>query len=195
MARWRTPASRRAYDGLGFPPCGADELAGVLRPAQCRRCPRKRWHGEVISSLKRDGKPVDAICAGGLCGVQGADATMPRPASSNMGCRPTQWRYAAMYKPFHLIGLNCRFRCSNVAAARRADGSCRRLARRRGGGRQARAESRRDARREGAIRSMPSPFRRRAASRSAACRSGSPITSSSSVTWRGRIPWTARRRA
>ncbi len=48
-------------------------------------------------------------------------------------------RYAAMYKPFHLIGLELSISVLNVALRGEPTGSCRGLARRRRCGRQARA--------------------------------------------------------
>ena len=45
------------HDGLGFPPCGADDLASVLRPASRRRARRRRdGRGGVVA--RRDGQPV-----------------------------------------------------------------------------------------------------------------------------------------
>ena len=47
------------HDGLGFPPCGADDLAGVLRPKALGGVLEGDGLVEVVSSLKRDGRPVE----------------------------------------------------------------------------------------------------------------------------------------
>src|SRR5512134_2438311 len=47
-----------APEGLSFPPCGADDLARVLKPAAEGGRLHHRGQVEVISSLERDGRPV-----------------------------------------------------------------------------------------------------------------------------------------
>ena len=44
--------------GLSFPPCGADELATVLRPRERGGVLERAGQVEVVSSLRRDGAPV-----------------------------------------------------------------------------------------------------------------------------------------
>ena len=46
-------------DGLDFPPCGVDELADVLRPRTFGGEMDGDGMVEVVSSLKRDGEPVE----------------------------------------------------------------------------------------------------------------------------------------
>src|SRR5271169_146961 len=46
------------HDGLHFPPCGADELASVLRAKDSGGALAADGVVEVVSSLQRDGKPV-----------------------------------------------------------------------------------------------------------------------------------------
>src|ERR1700692_5149023 len=47
------------HDGLVFPPCGADELASVLRPKALGGVLAGDGVVEVVSSLKRNGEPVE----------------------------------------------------------------------------------------------------------------------------------------
>ena len=47
-----------APDGLGFPPCGADDLQHVLRPRDAGGALQHAGQVEVVSSLERDGRPV-----------------------------------------------------------------------------------------------------------------------------------------
>ena len=48
------------HDGLGFPPCGADDLASVLRPRHLGGALAGDGMVEVVSSLRRDGRPGGA---------------------------------------------------------------------------------------------------------------------------------------
>jgi predicted homoserine dehydrogenase-like protein len=50
---------------------------------------------------------------------------MPRRASKNTDCQPTTGRYAAMYKPYHLIGLELPISVLNVALRGEPTGTCR----------------------------------------------------------------------
>ena len=45
-------------DGLRFPPCGKEDLAHVLRPAEVGGQLHHKGQVEVVSSLERDGRPV-----------------------------------------------------------------------------------------------------------------------------------------
>src|SRR6201990_2129295 len=45
-------------DGLAFPPCGADDLASVLRPSAGGGVLAQSGMVEVVSSMHRDGRPV-----------------------------------------------------------------------------------------------------------------------------------------
>jgi len=93
-------------DGLGFPPCGVDDLAHVLRP----RAVGGRLEGpgmvETVSSLESDGRPVFRDLRWGVYVVLEAPNDYAAACFRQYGL-PTDatGRYAAMYKPFHLIGL------------------------------------------------------------------------------------------
>jgi predicted homoserine dehydrogenase-like protein len=93
-------------DGLGFPPCGADELASVLRPKALGGALEHDGMVEVVSSLNRDGSPVVRDLRWGVYVVFKAQSDYAAACFKQYGL-PTDptGRYAAMYKPFHLIGL------------------------------------------------------------------------------------------
>src|ERR1700694_4262080 len=57
------------HDGLVFPPCGADELAGVLRPKTLGGVLAGDGVVEVVSSLKRNGQPVERDLRWGVYAV------------------------------------------------------------------------------------------------------------------------------
>ena len=113
------------HDGLSFPPCGADDLASVLRPRQLGGVLAADGMVEVVSSLRRDGQRSRSICAGASCGVQGGER-LRRGRFKQYGL-PTDatGRYAAMYKPYHLIGLELSISVLNVALRGEPTGSCR----------------------------------------------------------------------
>jgi len=114
------------HDGLGFPPCGADELAGVLRPKALGGVLDGDGLVEVVSSLQRDGQPVERDLRWGVYVVFKAQNDYAAACFKQYGL-PTDdtGRYAAMYKPFHLIGLELSISVLNVALRGEPTGSCR----------------------------------------------------------------------
>jgi predicted homoserine dehydrogenase-like protein len=112
-------------DGLGFPPCGADELASVLRPQALGGALAGDGLVEVISSLNRDGSPVPRDLRWGVYVVLKAQNDYAASCFKQYGL-PTDpsGRYAAMYKPFHLIGLELSISVLNVAMRGEPTGSC-----------------------------------------------------------------------
>jgi predicted homoserine dehydrogenase-like protein len=93
-------------DGLAFPPCGVDDLAHILRPRSVGGQLDGSGMVEVISSLERDGRPVFRDLRWGVYVVLEAPNDYAAACFAQYGL-PTDatGRYAAMYKPFHLIGL------------------------------------------------------------------------------------------
>jgi predicted homoserine dehydrogenase-like protein len=114
------------HDGLGFPPCGADDLANVLRPQALGGVLADDGMVEVVSSLKRDGQPVARDLRWGVYVVFKANNDYAAACFKQYGL-PTDvtGRYAAMYKPFHLIGLELSISVLNVALRGEPTGSCR----------------------------------------------------------------------
>ncbi len=114
------------HDGLGFPPCGADELASVLRPRALGGVLDRDGMVEVVSSLRRDGQPVPRDLRWGVYVVLKAQNDYAAACFRQYGL-PTDatGSYAAMYKPFHLIGLELSISVLNVALRGEPTGSCR----------------------------------------------------------------------
>ncbi len=93
-------------DGLLFPPCGVDDLPHVLRPASEGGVLARSGTVEVVSSLERDGRPVFRDLRWGVYCVFAAPDDYVRRCFAEYGLRTdASGRYAAMYKPYHLIGL------------------------------------------------------------------------------------------
>ena len=95
-----------APDGLGFPPCGADDLQHVLRPRDTGGALHHAGQVEVVSSLERDGRPVYRDLRWGVYVVIEAPNDYAAASFQQYGLlTDDSGRYAAMYKPYHLIGL------------------------------------------------------------------------------------------
>jgi predicted homoserine dehydrogenase-like protein len=93
-------------DGLLFPPCGVDDLPHVLRPKADGGVLEQSGMVEVVSSLERDGRPVFRDLRWGVYVVIEAPTPYAAACFKQYGLRTdASGRYAAMYKPFHLIGL------------------------------------------------------------------------------------------
>ena len=92
--------------GLLFPPCGVDDLPQVLRGTAAGGALERDGMVEVVSSLERDGRPVFRDLRWGVYVVLKAPNDYARACFKEYGLKTdaSGW-YAAMYKPYHLIGL------------------------------------------------------------------------------------------
>jgi predicted homoserine dehydrogenase-like protein len=92
--------------GMHFPPAGIERLPEVLKPAEDGGVLHHSGVVEVVSSLDRDGRPVTNDLRWGVYVV----ITSPRPylrrcfAEYGMPVDRTG-AYAAMYRPYHLVGM------------------------------------------------------------------------------------------
>lgn len=95
-----------AAGGLAFPPCGVDDLARVLKPRAEGGCLDHRGQVEVVSSLARDGSRVERDLRWGVYVTFAADSDYVKRCFGEYGlATDDSGNYAAMYKPYHLIGL------------------------------------------------------------------------------------------
>ncbi len=93
-------------DGLGFPAAGVDDLAHILRPKADGGVLSGTGQVEVVSSLERDGRPVFRDLRWGVYVVIEAPNDYAAACFRQYGMNTDRTgRYSAMYKPFHLIGL------------------------------------------------------------------------------------------
>src|SRR5246500_555629 len=92
--------------GLLFPACGVDDLPHVMRPREDGGVLEKSGVVEVVSSLERDGRPVFRDLRWGVYAVLEAPNDYAADCFRQYGLKTdSSGRYAAMYKPYHLIGL------------------------------------------------------------------------------------------
>jgi hypothetical protein len=107
-----------APDGLAFPACGVDDLPHLLRPAADGGVLHHRGQVEVISSLERDRRSVFRDLRWGVYVTFAADSDYVRRCFKEYGLHTdASGNFSAMYKPYHLIGLELGI---SVAEQRRA---------------------------------------------------------------------------
>jgi predicted homoserine dehydrogenase-like protein len=95
-----------APDGLEFPACGVDDLARLMRPRSEGGVLHHRGQVEVVSSIERDGRPVFRDLRWGVYVTFAADSDYVRRCFREYGLvTDSSGNYTAMYKPYHLIGL------------------------------------------------------------------------------------------
>lgn len=114
--------------GLSFPPCGVDDLAHVLRPRAVGGQLDASGMVETISSLERDGRPVFRDLRWGVYVVIEAPNDYAAACFAQYGL-PTDstGRFASMYKPFHLIGLELSISVLSAALRGEATGQSREM--------------------------------------------------------------------
>jgi predicted homoserine dehydrogenase-like protein len=113
-------------DGLQFPPCGVDDLAHVLRPRALGGMLDHDGMVEVVSSLERDGRGVFRDLRWGVYVVLKAPTDYAAACFKQYGLpADATGRYAAMYKPFHMIGLELSISVLNAALRSEATGATR----------------------------------------------------------------------
>lgn len=93
-------------DGLAFPAAGMDDLAHILRPRSEGGQLESKGMVEVVTSIERDGRPVFRDLRWGVYVVIEAPNDYAAACFKQYGMNTdSTGRYSAMYKPFHLIGL------------------------------------------------------------------------------------------
>lgn len=111
-------------EGLAFPPCGVDDLPHVLRPRSAGGVLESAGTVEVVSSLERDGRPVFRDLRWGVYVVLEAPNDYAAACFAQYGLKTdASGRYAAMYKPFHLIGLELNISILNAVLRGEATGT------------------------------------------------------------------------
>jgi predicted homoserine dehydrogenase-like protein len=111
-------------DGLGFPPCGADDLARVLRPRDAGGVLERAGQVEVVSSLARDGTPVARDLRWGVYVVFEAPSDYAARCFAEYGLVTDETgRYSALFRPYHLIGLELGISVASVGLRREPTGA------------------------------------------------------------------------
>jgi predicted homoserine dehydrogenase-like protein len=110
-------------DGLAFPPCSSDDLQSVLIPNTHGGVLERSGTVEVVSSLHRDGSDVERDLRWGVYVVFEAPNDYAAACFEQYGL-PTDasGRYAALYRPYHLIGLELNVSIINAVLRGEATG-------------------------------------------------------------------------
>jgi predicted homoserine dehydrogenase-like protein len=113
-------------DGLSFPACGTDDLPRILITRGDGGVLPTRGMVEVVSSLERDGRPVFRDLRWGVYVVFEAPTDYVRKCFAEYGLlTDPSGRFAAMYKPYHLIGLELGISVCNAVLREEATGMTR----------------------------------------------------------------------
>jgi predicted homoserine dehydrogenase-like protein len=106
MASVANATGLSAPTGLRFPAVGVDDLSRILIPKADGGILDTRGQVEVISSLERDTRPVFRDLRWGVYVTFAADSEYVARCFREYGLvTDPSGQYSAMYKPYHLIGL------------------------------------------------------------------------------------------
>uniref|UniRef100_UPI0022EAD55B NAD(P)H-dependent oxidoreductase n=1 Tax=Falsiroseomonas oryzae TaxID=2766473 RepID=UPI0022EAD55B len=113
-------------DGLGFPPCGTSQLPNVLRPHNEGGVLPRKGMVEVVSSLNRDGSPIADDLRWGVYVVFEGETDYARRCFAEYGvATDDSGRYAALWRPYHFIGLELGVSVASAALRREPTGCAR----------------------------------------------------------------------
>ena len=111
-------------NGLEFPPCGVDDLPYIFRPISEGGILTQKGTVEVVSSVERDGRPVFRDLRWGVFAVFEAPSQYVIECFAQYGLKTdSTGKYAAMYKPYHLIGLELGISVASIAVRGEATGA------------------------------------------------------------------------
>ena len=111
-------------EGLLFPPVDVDDLATALRPRDAGGVLGRAGTVEVVSSLHRDGRPVARDLRWGVYVSFSARTDYAARCFAEYGVRTDpSGRYAALYRPSHLIGLELGISVASAVLRGEATGS------------------------------------------------------------------------
>src|SRR5438105_13233061 len=110
--------------GLGFPPATRFELAEVCKPRAAGGTLEKAGVTEVTSSVYRDGRDVPHHLALGTYVVIEGETDYTRRCFKEYAMLPDKsGRYAALYRPIHMIGLELGISVASAALRREPTGA------------------------------------------------------------------------
>jgi predicted homoserine dehydrogenase-like protein len=110
--------------GLGFPPASRFELADVCRPRNAGGTLEKAGVTEVVSSVDREGRDVAHHLAMGTYVVIESDSSYASQCFLEYNCLPDKsGKYAALYRPTHMIGLELGVSVASAALRKEPTGA------------------------------------------------------------------------
>ena len=113
-----------APDGLTFPPCGVHDLPHVMRPRAEGGQLHHKGQVEVISSEERDGRHVTGDLRWGVYVVFEAPSDYVRACFEEYSLvTDVSGNYSALWKPYHLIGLELGISVASAALRNESTGT------------------------------------------------------------------------
>jgi predicted homoserine dehydrogenase-like protein len=110
--------------GLRFPPATRFDLADVCKPQSCGGALEQAGVTEVVSSVDRDGRDLPHHLALGTYVVIEGETEYARRCFSEYAMLPDRsGRFAALYRPIHMIGLELGISIASVALRREPTGA------------------------------------------------------------------------
>ena len=110
--------------GLNFPPVSVDDLAEICKPISAGGQVSHKGTTEVVSSLQRDWTPVENHLQMGTFVVVEADSEYVQNCFEEYHMLPDSSRkYASLYRPIHMIGLELGISVASVALRGEATGN------------------------------------------------------------------------
>ncbi|HET6468100.1 MAG TPA: SAF domain-containing protein [Geminicoccaceae bacterium] len=110
--------------GLGFPPCGTRRLPHLLRPEGEGGRLERAGVVEIVSSLERDGGPVEDDLRWGVYVTFAAPSDYTARCFAEYGLvTDPEGRTSALWRPYHLIGLELGVSVASAALRREPTGA------------------------------------------------------------------------
>jgi predicted homoserine dehydrogenase-like protein len=110
--------------GLRFPPVSPKDLPNVLKPASDGGTLEHSGTVEIVASENRDGTPVENHLRWGVYVVfRAGNPTVRRFLSVHDFLRDDSGEYGAVYRPFHMIGLELSMSVASAVLRHEATGS------------------------------------------------------------------------
>jgi predicted homoserine dehydrogenase-like protein len=110
-------------DGLAFPPAGTSDLPAILRPHDEGGILPRKGMVEVVSSVRRDGSAIADNLRWGVYAVFEGETEYARRCFTEYGvATDPSGRYAALWRPYHFIGLELGVSVASAALRREATG-------------------------------------------------------------------------
>ena len=110
-------------DGLAFPPAGTGDLPNLLRPHNEGGILPRKGVVEVVSSVRRDGTDIPDNLRWGVYAVFEGETEYARRCFTEYGVATDDTgRYAALWRPYHFIGLELGVSVASTALRREPTG-------------------------------------------------------------------------
>ena len=111
-------------DGLAFPPAGTADLPTILRPHNEGGILPRKGMVEVVSSVRRDGGDIPDNLRWGVYAVFEGETDYARRCFTEYGvATDSSGRYAALWRPYHFIGLELGVSVASAALRREPTGA------------------------------------------------------------------------